>query len=459
MAGSNGSGSRRWVVFLAVAIAIIFFNKYLLIGAQAVLGVFLPGGSPQVSQPEEVASPEPTAQLEATMAPEPTRAVEATLAPAHPVRITIWHRWSADQLPTFSAIFDEYSSTHPNVTIELIRQDEMVDFLPTVLAAGEGPDLVVDSSDYISRFGPEMLLPLDELGVDWEYMQSNFTDSSIRSVTIEDRLWGIPVAQFGMALITNTAMLGRDYIIPNDLQMFIELAKKYEQENPGKKFFCNPGFANNDPYFLAPILFAYGDYGGFVDLDGNVSLSKYETIWAADLLPQFKELSIANSEYSNCQNAFINGEVPIWWNGTWTLPSIEQNGIDIEVKGMGRPYMATEALMLPVSAKYRGNAEVALDVAKYFASSEVQTRLAVTLYRIPTSLAAIQSPEIVQMEGIWGFTKALEVSVPLFVNKFVDLQWSTVQEALTNILDGNMSAETALNDAQRILEEQIAANR
>jgi maltose-binding protein MalE len=456
---ASDSKSRGWVVVVALAIAFIFLNKYLLIGTQAVLGVFLPGSTPLVSQPEKVAAPEPTAYLEATKAPEPTRAVEATLAPAQPVTITIWHRWSDDQLPTFRSIFDEYSRTHPSVMIELIRQDNLVDILPTVLAAGEGPDLVVDSSDYIGKFTPDMLVPLDELGVDWEYMQSNFTDTSIRSVIIGDRFWGIPVAQIGMALITNTAMLGRDYIIPNDLNMFIEMAKKYEQENPGKKFFCNPGLAYKDPYFLAPILFAYGDYGGFVNVDGNVSLSKYETILAADLLPQYMELSIANSEYSNCQNAFINGEVPIWWNGSWVLPWIEQNGIDVEVNGMGRPYMSTEVLMLPVSAKYRGNADVALDVAKYFASSEVQTRLAVTLYRIPTSRAAIQSPEIVQMEGIWGFSKALEVSIPLFSNKFIDLQWSPVQTALTNILDGLQTSEEALNEAQRMLEEQIAGIR
>ena len=58
MAGSTGSGSRRWVVFLAVAIALIFFNKYLLIGAQAVTGVYFPD-NPLVSQPAVVKTKTP----------------------------------------------------------------------------------------------------------------------------------------------------------------------------------------------------------------------------------------------------------------------------------------------------------------------------------------------------------------------------------------------------------------
>ena len=64
MAGT-GSGSRQWVIFLVVAIALIFFNKYLLIGAQAVTGVYFPDNNPLVSQPAVVKTeaPVPTEEV------------------------------------------------------------------------------------------------------------------------------------------------------------------------------------------------------------------------------------------------------------------------------------------------------------------------------------------------------------------------------------------------------------
>jgi len=455
MAGSTGSGSRRWVVFLVVAIALLFFSKYLLIGAQAVLGVLLPGSTPLVSQPEKVAAPEPTAHLEATMALEPTRAQEVVVETG-PVTITIWHRWIDTQLTTYRSIFDDYSRSHPNVTIELVQQQDIPKILPTVLAAGEGPDLVIDSSSYIAQYTPDLLLPLDEYGVDWSFMSSNFRDSVIGTVISPEHIWGLPIVQFGMALIVNKDLVNVQDDFTYDVTTFINFAQAYEQAHPGKKFICNPGFAYKDPYFLAPIVFSGGNFGGFVDMEGNVHLNHPETIRGAEYLPQFRDISLPNSDYVMCETAFLNGEAAIWWNGPWVIHQLNANGIDYETRGLGKPYMNSDAVLLPVSAKTRGHVGTALDVAKYLISSPVQTRLAIELEVVPTSWPTLENATEIP-EGIRSFAVALEEGIPLFSNRFIDAQWTPVQEALTRIVDGDQSAEEALNEAQRILEEQIGA--
>ena len=463
---ASDSKSRGWVVVVALAIAFIFLNKYLLIGAQAVLGVMLPGSTPLVSQPEKVAAPEPTAYLEATKAPEPTRAAEVVVeevvtvaqASTQPVTITIWHSWVDSELAAVQSIFNEYSLTHPGVTIELQKQDDIVAILPTVLAAGEGPDIIAWYSGVIGKLAPDALLPLDEQGFDQYYMENEFMPGPVNSVRFDNHYWGFPTTQMGMALVINTALLGEDTIIPNDLDIFIEMARNYESDHPGMKFFCSPGFDSKDAYYLAPIFFSLG-LPGYVDFEGNVYMNKEESIWAAERMLELKDLTSENSSYDTCQNAFLNGEVPIWWTGAWTTPMLEDSGMDYEVAAMGRPFLESYALMLPRSVEYRNHTAIALDIMQYFANAEMQTKMVVENRIVPSSYQASVSSEVLARKGISEFAWVFDQSVPLFSTTFTDLQWGVANVAFLSFLNGSQSPRDALTAAQVSLESQVAASK
>jgi len=457
MAGNSNSDFPRWVIGLAIILSLVLFNKYLFTGARALLGVIAPVSTPRTSVPTEA----PRENAAPTLAPQPTweEAVEqvVTEAPAFGNEtLIIWHNWPDAQLPAVRAVFDEYSRTHPGVTIELEWQSDLVTMLPTVIAAGQGPDILATWSGTIGQLAPDQLLPLEEQGISRNYLDSEILPGALETVFYDNHYWGIPIQQMGMALLLNPDLLGRGFGIPNDLAVFILLAKTYEQDHPGQKFFCNPGFNLRDVYFLAPILFQGGSLPGFTDSQGNVYLNRLEVIRATERMVELSRLTAEDSSYDGCQNAFMNGELPVWWTGAWAIPMLEDAGMEFEVAALGRPYLETYSLMLPRSVEYHNHTALALDVMQYFARPEIQAQIALQNRTIPASYYAVTRPEVMADKTLANFAWALNVSVPLFNTRFSEPERMTVNDALNNILNGVQSPEDALREAQQALEEQIA---
>jgi len=456
MAGRPGSGSKRWLLFLVIILAIIVFNRPILAGFQAVVGLVIsPGLQPAASLPP-TAAPAPTQPplIEATLAPEPTRYMEATVGQVYePITITIWHGWGEAELPAVQTALTAYTADHPNVTFDLQKQADLVNVLPTAVAAGEGPDLVAWWSSSIGRLAPDVLLPLDEGSLN---LESDFFPAAVRTVKMDGKTWGLPLSQMGMGLVYNTDLLGEDYTLPNNLDMLQEAALSYENAHPGKKFFCNPGFSSKDGYYLAPILFSTANVPGYVDAAGNVYVNQAEIVQGASRLTELAKLSPADSSYDGCQFAFLDGEIPTWWTGPWSIQTIEGRGIHFDVIAMGRPFVETYALMLARSAEFHNHTAVALDVMRYLAGADVQADFTIKNQSVPASFRALSNPMVSAMKGITDFAWALDAGLPLVANRFTDQQWSPVSQAITGILDGSQSPLDALNNAQMTIEGNIA---
>lgn len=459
MAGRPDYGSKRWLIFLVIILALIFFNRSILAGLQAVVGLVIsPVMQPAASLPPTFA-PAPTQPpfIEATMAPEPTRYVEATVGHIYePITITIWHGWGEAELPAVQTALTAYTADHPNVTFDLQKQDDLVAALPVAVAAGEGPDLVAWWSSSIGWLAPEVLLPLDQQSINLASLEGDFFPAALRTVKMDGSTWGLPLSQMGMGLVYNTDLLGEDYTLPNNLEMLQEAALSYENAHPGKKFFCNPGFSSKDGYYLAPILFSTADVPGYVDAAGNVYVNQAEIVQGASRLTELARLSPADSSYEACQFAFLDGEIPTWWTGPWSIPTIEGRGIHFDVIAMGRPFVETYALMLTRSAEFRNHTAAALDVMQYLTGADAQADFTIKNQSVPASFRSLSNPMVYAMKGITDFAWALDAGLPLVANRFTDQQWSPVNQAITSILDGSQSPLDALNNAQMTIEGNIA---
>ena len=60
----------------------------------------------------------------------------------------------------------------------------------------------------------------------------------------------------------------------------------------------------------------------------------------------------------------------MWWTGPWAIAGLEEAGVDYGITQMGKPFVGVKSLMLTKNAVDRGNADVALDIMKYFTSAE-----------------------------------------------------------------------------------------
>lgn len=461
---ASGSGSNRWIIALVVVLAIVFLNKYLLIGARLVLGGLLPESGLTSPPVEKMAAPEPTAYFEPTMALEATRAPEvvvenivtATLE-YQDAEITIWHGWDDSQLSIIQPVIEDFERNHPGVSITLVKKEEMEVELQTAAAAGVGPDIIAWWSGVIGNLSGEVLLPLNEIGLYPDGLQTTPMTAAWQAVHYHGQYWGVPISQIGMALIYNKDMLGEDFFLANPYA-FLDAARNYQDLHPGENFFCNPGFNFKDAYFLAPIFFSMGT-NGYVDQEGNVYLNQSESIEAAELMLAMKDFTSDSLDYGLCQDEFLNGNIPIWWTGSWSLELLDQYGMNYGVLPMGRPFVETFALMPTNSSQNLNNSALTMSIIQALASDELQVELAMNFKNVPASYAALVSDEVSRMPGVYDFAWALEQSVPYIIDKFTELQWDTMQTAYLSFLNGSQSPKDALDAAQISLETQVNIRR
>ena len=123
---------------------------------------------------------------------------------------------------------------------------------------------------------------------------------------------------------------------------------------------------------------------------------------------------------------------------------------------MGRPFVGIKTLMITTNAVDRGNAEVALDIIKYFTSAEVQKELALINKTIPAATAALEDPEVAALPAVSGFGNAIKNGVPMSPSPYSGAQWVPVGRAAVSIYNGSAEPQAAMDEAQAAVEQAVA---
>lgn len=394
----------------------------------------------------------------------PLQAVDIILDGATPIEtppaLTLWHAWDRAQLIGIRAVFEQYRQSHPNVQIELVRQTDMVSTFQETTLAGEGPDIVVLSNDQIGRLAQaELIVPLEGYGLTADELQQTYTSPAARGMVWQDRVWGLPATQEGIALVYNQVLVKAETLPadPLDFKSLLALVRKYGTDRP---LLCNPGFGSTEAYFLAPIFFGFG-VPTFVDEVGQAYLNTDAAFEAAEWLAAVRSFSPQASSYSSelCEQAFLAEEVAVWWTGPWSIPTIEANDINYGVAPMGRPFVGLQTVMLGANALERGHDQLALDVMQYFTSAKVQAQLAVTNGTIPAARAAFEDPQVSKLETVMDFAKALSEGVPMATTPYAEAQWQPLGAASIAIWHEGQNPTEAMQAAQAALEKLISTLR
>ncbi len=193
--------------------------------------------------------------------PPPETVVEPTAAiPAEPVTISIWHQWSGDYLTAIEQAFKDYTALHPNVTIDLSKPEDTSNALSVAIPAGEGPDIIGWANDQIGTQAlAGNIVALNDYGIDMTFLNGTYEPAAVRGVVWQDKIWGLPESQEGIALVYNKALVTDEYV-PTDPMDFADLLAKAQAFNTatGKYLICNQGLGNADAYHVAPIYFGHG---------------------------------------------------------------------------------------------------------------------------------------------------------------------------------------------------------
>jgi arabinogalactan oligomer/maltooligosaccharide transport system substrate-binding protein len=401
----------------------------------------------------------PTATATPTAAPTEKPTEKPTEQPtAEPVTITIWHQWDGKYLEAITQAFKDYEAAHPGVTINLDKPEDVAAALNVAIPAGEGPDIIGWANDKIGEQALNgNIVALDEYGITEDFLRSTYEPAAIAGVMWKGHIWALPETQEGIALVYNKAVVTDEYL-PTDPLNFDDLlakAKKFN-EDTGKVLICNQAFGGADPYHMAPIYFGFG-VPAYVDEEGKGYLDTPEMVAAAEWLLKLKQYSLNENSYDICMAALKEGKVGMWWTGPWAIAGIEEAGVDYGIAAMGRPFVGIKTLMMTKNAVDRGHTEIVLDVMKYFTSAEVQKKLALVNKTIPAATAALNDPEVAQLKTVVGFGKSLNLGIPMSPSPYSSAQWGPVGTASQAIWTGAQAPADALKDAEKALEDAIAA--
>jgi len=372
------------------------------------------------------------------------------------VTISIWHQWSGDYLTTIEQAFADYEAEHPGVTIDLSKPEDTANALSVAIPAGEGPDIIGWANDQIGAQAlAGNIVALDGYGIDMAFLNSTYEPAAVRGVVWRDQIWALPESQEGIAIVYNRDMVSDEYL-PTDPLDFDDLLAKAEAfyNDTGNYLVCNQGLGNADAYHVAPIYFGHG-VPEYVDDEGNVYLDTPEALAAGEWMVKFSAYAPEETDHDICKAMITDGNAGAWWTGPWAIADLEAAGIDYGIIPMGKPFVGIKTLMLSRNAVSRGNEEVALDIMKYFASAEVQTRLAVANKTIPAPTGAVQDSEVQALPTLSGFGSSLNLGVPMANTPYANAQWEPVGEATTAIWNGAQEPEEALIAAQEAIESSI----
>lgn len=399
------------------------------------------------------------APTDAPKAAEPTKAPEAT-APEAPksVTITIWHQWDGAYLDAITAVFKAYEATHPDVKIDLSKPDDVANALNTAIPAGQGPDIIGWANDKIGvQAQAGNIVDLDSLGVDQAFLESTYEPAAVKGVVYKGKIWAIPESQEGIALVYNKDVVKDEYL-PTDPMNFDDLlakAEKFAADNPDKTLICNQAFGGSDAYHMAPIFFGFG-VPQYVDDAGTVTVNTPEALKAMEWFVKLSAVSLKEQTYDICKANLKEGKVGMWWTGPWAIAGVEQDGINYGIIPMGKPFVGIKTLMISKNAVDRGNAEVALDIIKFFTNAENSKSLALTNKTIPANSAALKDAEVAALYTLKSFGAALNMGVPMANTPYADAQWVPVGDAAKAIWTGAQSPADALAAAQAAIEDKVA---
>ena len=226
--------------------------------------------------------------------------------------ITIWHNWQGSYLAAKQAIFDAYTKMHPNVTIQLVHQDNVVDKTVTAVNAGSGPDIVAWVDDSLGKLAAsKIVIPLDSY-ISPSFVNSTYNKAAAEGVQYNGHVYGVPESVEAITIMYNKTLVTADQL-PKTTDAMLTFEQTYEQAHPG-----NYGIVWNteDAYFNAPWFYGFGAF--YINGQDKPGLNTPAGIAAASYIASYKPYLPVQQSYDVASSLFSEGKAAAIINGPWS---------------------------------------------------------------------------------------------------------------------------------------------
>jgi arabinogalactan oligomer/maltooligosaccharide transport system substrate-binding protein len=369
--------------------------------------------------------------------------------------IVIWHGWQGSYLGEKSAIFDAYHQLHPNVNIQLVHQDDVVNKSISAENAGQGPDIIAWVDDSLGKLAKSgIVVPLDQY-ISADYVNATYNKAAAQAVQFNNHVYGVPESVEALTIMYNKNLVTADQL-PKSTDDMLTFERNYEAQHPGMYGITWPvtGAYENADWF-------YGFGGFYVKADGTVGLNTPGAISAAQYIASFRSLLPKQMDYATSDSLFKEGKTAAIINGPWaysdyanapgnigfaTLPVVTATNTPAS------PFVGVKSLWVAKSAT---NPALDADLLKFYTNAENQINMAKVNGEIPGNLAADNDASVQALPSVGGFANQAKLGVPLPNTPFMAALWDPVAKALTAIWNGSQTPEAAMNAAQTAAQQNI----
>ncbi|MDJ0705197.1 MAG: ABC transporter substrate-binding protein [Leptolyngbyaceae cyanobacterium MO_188.B28] len=317
------------------------------------------------------------------------------------VHLTLWQGVSPpSNREVFQSLVERFNQSHANIQVESLyvgQPDQQIPKILTAVVGDAAPDLLWYVPSITGQLVElEAIQPLD----DWwrqSPLKEQIDPALFETMTMEGRIWSIPFATNNAAIFYRPSLFEAAGIThpPQTWEELRQAAKQLTQDTDGDGqidqhgIFLSLGKGEWTVFVWMPFVFSAG---GRLNLKNQPDLVNPGTLAALQLgatLVQDGSATLSSPERGYEIDNFLAGKAAMQVTGPWTLPQMEQAGIDFDafpfpILGTPAAVVGGENIFLCKTTPER--TEAALEFLDYILSEDFQLAWALGTGYLPVNL-------------------------------------------------------------------------
>jgi maltose-binding protein MalE len=239
--------------------------------------------------------------------------------------------WADDtRTPIFRELGEAYSKA-TGIPVEVVEMpmEEIREQCIIAAPVGKGPDMIVGAHDWVGKL--VLNGTITSLDLPKEVL-AQFDPVAIEAMSFGGKLYGIPYAREGVALLYNKKLVPEP---PTTWEELLQIARELTDPTlPQYGFVVESPF----PYNYSGILFALGGYVFGKNPDGSlnrcdIGLDNMGAILGAEVIDQLVEEGLMPAEvpWETMTGLLSEGRVGMVITGPWSIPIAKGGGVDVGV--------------------------------------------------------------------------------------------------------------------------------
>lgn len=383
-------------------------------------------------------------------------------APTNQIEIQMWDNEDPEPAKQLDTWMLQFMANNPSIKIvrTTYQTEDLRQKFITTATAGKSAEIVFGPSDMVGPLATANLLQPIEAFAD----VSTFVPAAMDAVKLNEKSWGVPMSYGNhLMLMFNRSMLKE---APKNTDELIAAAKKITK--PDQKIY-GLVMNNNEPFWFAPALGAFGGWPLSVDAAGKATITlntpenkKALAFWKS--LKFTHQIVPAECDYDCARGLFIEKKAAMIINGDWFVDEARKAlGNNLGITAL--PIVSeTNKPMTPlvsgryffVSKKVEGpTAEAVKKWIAFLTSVPVQVELANKLGRVPATTAAQQDPSVATNETIKSLIEAAANGRAMPPQLEMRAAWDGMRPVQQKVMSDKISPEQAAVEMQTVATERL----